>query len=62
MNDMERKAQQIHDANRALIESNASHNLRAALAAEQMRCKCWRVAAIVAWIVIAAWVAASVLN
>lgn len=47
MNDIDTRAQAVLDANRALKESQANHNYRAALAESQMREKCWRVAAMV---------------
>lgn len=47
MTPIDAKTQQILDEHTALKESNASHNLRAALAESQMREKCWRTGCIV---------------
>jgi len=60
MNDIDRKAQQILDEHTALKESNASHNLRAALAESQQRERCWRIAAIVFFVGFAWQVAVNV--
>lgn len=57
MTESDAKAQEIADDMRTIVAANASHNLRAALADEQRRCKRYQIGF---WIALAALVAVMV--